>query len=763
MKNLLRYSLIIALLSSIFAGANAQIEKISLALEDGNLKRALKLAETYEEDPQYKKNPELYFLKAEALYRIMEDPFLGPKTPDALKMGIKAIEKGRYKGGGEILPEYSKLVDNYVVKNNEKGASEYKINKYTGAIKTYEKSFSLNGDMIAKYWVGKCQLLTEDTVLGEESLNMVINWSNEENAEGNEVDEIVQEAYIYFADKHWLSKQYDSASMYLESARRVFGGNTKIDYFQKEVTKEQIKQLPPSTLMMEKIKHMLSFFPTDTFFVKKENALYLYLLRNHFNNRDTAKLDTMLAHFTAEKVARSASKRVNQYKKSDQFIDAKAENVLWKLVKYYSKFNHRSISNYIAHQYMVSTTNGENPEDVLARYTVIIDYASKSHSLYLANQLLDLAESIYGNSPEVDGIRNSLISKSMGTELDLQDEKALYGLMVKSKPNLASADEETMEFYSAHIDRLIKNKDYIDAKKLILTHMTAQPEHAIWHEKIDYLAKEDFYHSYYMTRVKDEMVAGTKVNGYEWNGSRATCDAGDIEASIQKKVENRINYFRRQAGLNEIYLDPELNDWCQKAALMMESNKSLSHEPDSRWSCYSDEGAHAARYSLLTKGATTTMAVTSFFADNKNPSVGNRRWLLYPNGAALGHGSTANACAIWALDDSGSVDTNKYKEQFVAWPPEGITPRMMFFNFWSFSIKQDLKGAKVTMEMGGSDIPVEQFDLVDGYGMPTLVWKPGIDIKTITEKTALTVVVELANGRRYEYDVMPLDFDPVGY
>jgi hypothetical protein len=67
------------------------------------------------------------------------------------------------------------------------------------------------------------------------------------------------------------------------------------------------------------------------------------------------------------------------------------------------------------------------------------------------------------------------------------------------------------------------------------------------------------------------------------------------------------------------------------------------------------------------------------------------------------------------------------------------------------------------MEMGGSDIPVEQFDLVDGYGMPTLVWKPGIDIKTITEKTALTVVVELANGRRYEYDVMPLDFDPVGY
>ncbi len=763
MKNLRKYSLIIALIGLTLVKADAQVDKISLALEDGNLKRALKIAETSAEDPQYKKNPEIYFLKAETLYRIINDKFLGEKFPNALKTGIKALEKGRMRANGEFFPEYSGLVDNYVVLNNKKAAKEYKINKYSGAIKTYLKSNELNGDMTPIYWIGKCQMYMEDTVQGEEYYDRVILWSNNQHANDKDVEPIISEAYLYYADKFWGQKKYDSAGLYLESARRVFGANPRIDYFQKEVTKEQIKELPPSTLMMEKIKYILRYFPTDTFFVKKENALYLYLLRIHYQNRDTVRLDTMLSQFCSQKVERSNSKRVNQFKKCDQFLDTKKENVLWKLVKYFSKFDHIDMSNYVADKYIASTTKGDDAEDLQSRYTVIIDYAAKSQSLALANQLLLHAEIIYGETEGIIGLRNSLISKNQDYDLNTSDQGALYSLLIYSTLYLDEVTEKTEKIIDTYLDALIKDKEYAKAKVVILRHMEAQPDNTKWPEKLEYLTKEDFYYNYYMTRVKDEVVAGMTVNGFEWNGSSVNCDPGEIDMAIQQKVQDRINYFRRHAGIHEIFLDPELNDWCQKAALMMESNKNLSHEPDSRWRCYTDEGADAARYSLLTKGATTTMAVTSFMADTKNPSVGNRRWLLYPNGLALGHGSTKNAAVIWALDDSGSVDTNIYTEQFVAWPPEGSTPKMMVFNHWSFSLKQDLSDAIVIMTSGDEDIPLVVHDLVDGYGLPTLVWSPQLDVKAITGDMDVVVSVELKNGRKYVYYVKIMDFNPIGY
>lgn len=763
MKNLQKYCLFIVLIALSALRVNAQADRISQAIDDNNLKRALNLAEDAEEDPDYRKNPEVYFLKAKVLYLIIQDEFLSTKYPDALKDGIKALEKGRTKAEGEFFPEYTDLVNDYVKINNEEGAANYKINKFTKAIKYYQKSHELNEDMSAIYWIGKCYLYMLDTTMAETYYQRVILWSDNQKAEGNDVDKLMSDAYIYYADKYWVLQKYDSANLYLESARKVFGGSEKIDYFQKEVAKEQIKQLPPSSLMMEKIKHTLSYFPTDTFFVKKENALYLYMMRNHFDKGQLDVLDTMLIKFKEEKVARSKSTDVSRYRKSDQFMDSKPENVLWKLVKYFSKFDHTAVSNYIAHQYIVQTAKSAEEDELQARYAVIIDYAAKSQSLFLATQLLESAEERYGSSETINSIRASLISKNQDAELSTKNQGALYALLIKSIPSLENLSEENQKTIDKYIDALIKDRDYTEAKKVILTHFNAQPDNPLWARKLDYLAKDDFFYSYYMTRVKDEMVAGMKVNGFTWNGSSVNCEPGEVDAETQQKVEDRINYFRRQAGLTEIYLDPELNDWCQKSALMMEANKNLSHEPDSRWRCYTDEGAHAARYSLLTKGATTTMAVTSFMADSKNPSVGNRRWLLYPNGLALGHGSTENACAIWALDDSGSVDTNLYKEKFVAWPPEGNLPKMMIFPFWSFSLQQDLSGATVTMQTGETPIPLQVFDLVDGYGMPTLVWKPEIDLNTITKNQFVDVSVTLKNGRKYEYQVNIMDFDPVGY
>jgi len=762
MKNIQQLSLFLLFTIGGSLYSYGQTDRIAQAIEDNNLKRALKLAEDAEEDPLYKKNPEVYFLKAQVYFNIIRDPFLSSKFPDALKIGIKALKKGKYKADGEYFPEYLPLVDSFVMLSNERGAGDYGINKYTGAIKSYKTSFELNGDMTAVYWIGKCWLMQEDTTIGEEEYNKVVVWSREQHMKEFDVPEVVSESFVYYADKYWRKRQFDSANVYLESARKIFGGNPRIDYFQKEITKQQIQTLPPSSLMMEKIKYILQFFPTDTLFVKKENALYLYLMRNHFSNNDSAKLDTMIKHFCSEKVDRSASKLVNQYKKSDQFVASKTENVMWGLVKYFSKFDYPALVDYIGYKYINATAKEPTPESMLARYQVIIDFAAKSHSLKLANQLLTSAEAIYGENEAWSGLRSSLISKNKDKKLETSEQGALYALLTKNA-DLANLDEDVEKIVVNYVESLVKDNKYRTAKQVITNHLKAQPDNPVWESKMDYLAKEDFYKNYYMTRVREEMVAGMKVGGYTWNGSKARCDAGTIDDDVQQKVEDRINYFRRQAGVPDIYLDAELNAWCQKAALMMESNKPLSHTPDSRWSCYSDEGAHAARYSLLTKGATTVFAVTSFFADNNTESVGNRRWLLYPNGLALGHGSTENACAIWASDDSGSVDTNIYKDKFVAWPPEGNTPKMMVFRYWSFSIDQQLKGSTVTMEIDGKPVPLYLQEFEDARRLSTLVWEPEFNFKTITSDTKVNVTVTIPNGRRYSYIVKVMDFDPIGY
>ena len=122
MKNIQQFSLLILLLISGASYTYGQTDKIAQAIEDDNLKRALKLAEDAEEDPLYKKNPEVYFLKAEVYFKIIRDPFLSSKYPEALKMGIKALKKGKYKADGEFFPEFLPLVDSFVMLSNEQGA-----------------------------------------------------------------------------------------------------------------------------------------------------------------------------------------------------------------------------------------------------------------------------------------------------------------------------------------------------------------------------------------------------------------------------------------------------------------------------------------------------------------------------------------------------------------------------------------------------------------------------------------------------------------
>jgi hypothetical protein len=95
----------------------------------------------------------------------------------------------------------------------------------------------------------------------------------------------------------------------------------------------------------------------------------------------------------------------------------------------------------------------------------------------------------------------------------------------------------------------------------------------------------------------EKYFLGTQIlsNNLGWNGDHTTCTAGDISNDSRKKTLDRINYYRRLAGLpTPINFFSGLTPMCQEASLMMHSNNDLSHEPPITWSCFSPDGMTAA-------------------------------------------------------------------------------------------------------------------------------------------------------------------------
>lgn len=231
---------------------------------------------------------------------------------------------------------------------------------------------------------------------------------------------------------------------------------------------------------------------------------------------------------------------------------------------------------------------------------------------------------------------------------------------------------------------------------------------------------DDYNNSYLTSDVGSE---------FSWDGSIDTCDPGTVPASVHAKVLQRINYFRRQAGLpDDVTFDSGKNAKCQQAALMMSANHQLSHTPPNTWACYTTDGYDAASHSNLTLGhITTTVGIRALMSDDgsNNTAVGHRRWFLYPPAKIMGHGSTGNSMAVWVIGDFGPTPPSA--PEFVAWPPQGFVPAPIVpYARWSFSVTgADFDATTITMtDSSGNPVSLVQNPVAYGYGDATIVWEP---------------------------------------
>jgi hypothetical protein len=219
-----------------------------------------------------------------------------------------------------------------------------------------------------------------------------------------------------------------------------------------------------------------------------------------------------------------------------------------------------------------------------------------------------------------------------------------------------------------------------------------------------------------------------------WTGSLTNCNAGTLSADYQAAVLQRINFFRRMAGLaGQVTFTAAYNEKAQAAALMMARNQDLNHAPPSNWLCYSALGYSGAGTSNLALGANGWQAINLYMQDPGagNGAAGHRRWILYPqtrqmgNGDIPGQSGTYAANALLVINSSYNDPRPETREAYVAWPPPGYVPYQVVYPRWSFSYAgADFSSATISMTINGQVLPLQKEIIANGYGENSLVWIP---------------------------------------
>lgn len=261
----------------------------------------------------------------------------------------------------------------------------------------------------------------------------------------------------------------------------------------------------------------------------------------------------------------------------------------------------------------------------------------------------------------------------------------------------------------------------------------------------------------------NNLYLGSDVTSSGWTGSTSTCAPGTMSADAIAKTLQRINYFRKEVGLNtDITFDAAKNTKCQEAALMMDANNDLDHSPPATWTCYTADGATAAGSSNLALGSHSSGAITMYMQDpgSGNTACGHRRWILYSRSKVMGVGSTSSANSLWVLGNSGNPLPSGMPE-YIAWPPKGYVCAPLVFARWSLSVPSaDFSAATVSMtDASGTAVPCTIVSSTDnGYGDNTIVWEPtGVNTSgtsDVTYHVNVNNVTVSSNTKNYSYDVV---------
>jgi uncharacterized protein YkwD len=254
-----------------------------------------------------------------------------------------------------------------------------------------------------------------------------------------------------------------------------------------------------------------------------------------------------------------------------------------------------------------------------------------------------------------------------------------------------------------------------------------------------------------------------------WTGSVDPCVAGAPSAAAQQATLDAVNFFRDMAGVAPATFDAGLSSEAQAAALIMQAQNDLSHDPPPDWKCWTQPGHDGAAHSNIALGAAGAGAIALYMDDpgGGNAAAGHRRWVLAPNKTVLGSGSTGSAHALYVL---GASTTGGPEPEWAGWPIAGYHPLQIEPDGrWSLSSADgttDFSAATVTVQRGATSLPVTLYPVADGYGSNTLVWQvdPGYTTGRRDQRYDVTVSNIMRNGtplsHAYSVTLFDANIDP---
>jgi len=746
--------------SSIGYGQLKNYQKAEKAYLSKNYFGANKTIDKCLENPETKNNKDVFLLKSKIAFEISKNSSNSDKYPKAYKDAINFAQKALNGFSNdyekkEYVAKHQDFFNQIIAKNKKESFDAYYQKRYGKALPLLKDNIFFNNDTQSYLFVGDCY------------------WQMDQKIEGipyfKIASELIYTAYSdstmrtmgYFKEpfkklgEYYFKKQlYDSAYLYVKKGREISPQDPFLSDLTYALTKYNLNKILPSEDYMVAVESGLRDFPSDSFLNHKQNSIYIFMLNGLAKSNEQRAFDSILLKFSDAKIAKKRLKTLALIKNYDIFAGMSKEEFIPALSNYFATYNLRDAcySTFVSSHF--PRPNQTN---------------SKIHLVNLTQEKPAIAEIVFLKMIELNPkITSNNSERNNYTKTENKKPQPYYQLLpmiilndqgLKSSSKDLDFRQKGIDFRLQLINEASDSADFKLARRIYyeykkLSNLNSKQLEPLWKT----ILEKDFKVNYFGSRISIKGKNDPNAVEFNWNGVLDSCKPGKMSPQINLLLENRLNYFRRNAGLTEdIVFAKQDNLFAEIGAMMCEANKSLSHVPNDGWRCYIPAGVDALKDAILIKELNPAIAITAAMGQN-HPTVGNRRWLLYPKSQFLGIGASKNYTIIKAIDHSRELDTNKYKNQFIAWPPENGVSKMLLFRKWSFSINQNLKEATVKMaDNEGNDIELKQEIIENGYGLNTIVWEPIIKLDNYLDKE-ITILITLENKKTYSYKTKIYDY-----
>ena len=258
-----------------------------------------------------------------------------------------------------------------------------------------------------------------------------------------------------------------------------------------------------------------------------------------------------------------------------------------------------------------------------------------------------------------------------------------------------------------------------------------------------------------------------QVDPRDWNGDVAACQPGEMTPEWRALVLRRLNAFRIMAGQHTVTTSPELNRKAQACSLLVAAH-GLDHRPPPDAPCYTEEGADAARASLLDR-LPALAALPDYIHDpgaHNYRTMSHRVWLLSNVLGPVGIGSTDQSACLWV--HNGQVGSRR-DPAWTSWPGAGPFPYDAVLSDdtgWTVQTSTyNLAYGVVRVHVDGAEQAIDYRQLEGGGGAQ---WSMAFQPVGWRPEPGTTYHIEVSDRRSedilFEYEVELIDceaaFDP---